>query len=163
MFARELSHEPWRHRLALPVPLRRQPFQPVTPARVPDRHAQQPQQPLDPVAVSGLLLDQPIAFAGGAPDVLLLHARPPHDPHHPRLAAAIGHQGPQQLFAINPVGLRPPGALLDRNARRVEHMARDPRRRQKPVQPKPVVASLVAAHHRRDRSRARSTSASRPA
>ena len=152
VLAFELSLDPGRHRLALPIPLRRQPAQPVAPARVPHRHAQQPQQRLDPGGVSGLLLDQPVALATGAARVLLLRARHPHDPHHPWLTAAIRHQGPQHLLAIDPVGLRPPGPLIHHNARRIEHMVRDPCRQQETMQPKPVVASLVAAHHRRHRS-----------
>ena len=79
-------------------------------------------------------------------------ARHPHDPHHPRLAAQIRHQRAQHLLAVDPVGLRPPRPLIHRNARRVEHVVRDPGRHQQPMQPKPVVARLVAAHHRRHRS-----------
>ena len=77
-------------------------------------------------------------------------ARHPHDPHHPRLAAQIRHQRAQHLLAIDPVGLHPPRPLIHRNARRVKHVVRDPGRQQKPMQPEPVVAGLVAAHHRRN-------------
>ena len=61
------------------------------------------------------------------------------------------HQRAQQELAIDAVGLRPPRALLNRNAGRIEHMVDDPRRRQQPVQPEPVVARLVTAHYRRRR------------
>jgi hypothetical protein len=38
----DLGKDPRRHRLVLPIPLRRQPAQPVTVARVPDRYALEP-------------------------------------------------------------------------------------------------------------------------
>ena len=74
VLALDLRQQPRRHWLALPIPLRRQPAQPVAPARVPDRHPHQPQQRLDPVGVSGLLRDQPVALAARAAGVLLLRA-----------------------------------------------------------------------------------------
>jgi hypothetical protein len=58
------------------------------------------------------------------------------------------HQAPQQLLAVDPVSLRPPRTLLHRNARRVEHIIGNPRRRQQAVQPKAVVTRLIAAHDR---------------
>jgi hypothetical protein len=53
---------------------------------------------------------------------------------------------------VDPVGLHPTGPLIHRNARRVKHVVRDSGRHQKPVQPEPVVARLVTAHHRRNAS-----------
>jgi hypothetical protein len=62
------------------------------------------------------------------------------------------HQCPQQLLAIDPVGLRAPGSLIDRNTRGIEHMVGNPGRSQKAMQPEPVVARFVATHHRRRRA-----------
>src|ERR1700730_8648378 len=120
--------------------------------------------------MSGLFLGQPAAFAAGAARVLLLGGRHPHDPYHAGLTAQVRHQRAQHLLAIDPVGLHPPRSLIHRNARRVKHIVRDPIRQQKPVEPKPVVACLVATPHRRHPSQRpcrplahRSTSASKPA
>jgi hypothetical protein len=100
-----------------------------------------------------LLLNQPIAFAAGTPGVLLLHARHPRDPDHPRLTPQIGHQGAQQQLAVDPVRLRAPTPLLDRNARGIENEVRDSGRLEQPVQPKAVIlAGFVATNHPRHRS-----------
>src|SRR5438105_7311058 len=69
MFALDLGQKPRRHRLSLPVPLLGEPVQVIAPARIADRHPQQPQQPLDPIAVSTLLLLQPTLFARVAPNI----------------------------------------------------------------------------------------------
>src|SRR5262249_1733705 len=53
--------------------------------------------------------------------------------------------------AVDPVGLRSPAALLHRYAPGIEHVVLDPIRLQKPMQPIPVVARLVAALHARQR------------
>lgn len=65
--------------------------------------------------------------------VVLLAARHPHHARHPRLTPAVGHQRPQHLFAIDSIGLRPPRPLIDRNARRIEHVVGNARRRQQPM------------------------------
>jgi len=148
VFVLDLGQDPGRHRLALPIPLRRQPNQPVASARIPDRKTVQPQQGLDPVGVSGLFLGQPIAFARVTARILLLGRWHTDDPNHTRLPAQVSHQRSQHLLAVDPIGLHPPSPLIHRNARRVEHVVRDPRRLQKPMQPKPVITSLVATHHR---------------
>src|SRR3984893_8646440 len=152
MLVLDLAQNPRPQPLALPIPLPCQPGQPVTPARLPDRKTMQPQQRLDPVGVSGLFLGQPTAFARVTARILLLRRWHTDDPNHARLSAQIGHQRSQHLLAVDPVGLHRPGPLIHRDARRIEHVVRDPRRYQKPMQPKPVITSLVATHHRGHRS-----------
>src|SRR5215831_4080610 len=131
----------------LPIALPLQPSQPVPSPRVADRHAQKTQQRLDPVGMGRLFRNQTIAFAAGAPGILLFHAWHPNNPNHPRLAPQMGHQGAQQKLTVDPVRLRPPRPLLHRYARSIEYQATDPGRFQQPVQPKAVVAGFIATHH----------------
>jgi hypothetical protein len=62
----------------------------------------------------------------------------------------MGHQGAQQKLAVDPVRLRPPPTLLDCNARRIEDVVRNPTCLQQPVQPKAIIAGLVATRYLRD-------------
>ena len=70
----------------------------------------------------------------------------------PAARPANAPSGCAAQLAVDPVRLRPSGALLHRNARGIEHEVRDPSSLEQPEQPKAVVASLVATHHARRRS-----------
>jgi hypothetical protein len=140
-------------RLALPVALLFQPGEPVASPRMTDRHSRKTQQRFDPVGMARLFRDQPIPFAAGSPGILLLHAWDAHDPNHPRFAAQMGHQGPQQELAVNPVRLRRPRSLLDRNAGRIKDKIGDLACFQQPMQPKAVIAGFVATHDPRHRTK----------
>src|SRR5882724_1852895 len=100
-----------------------------------------------------LFRDQPTVFAACTPGVFLRNARHPHDANHPRLAAPIRHQCTKQKLAVDAIRLRPPCALLHRDAGRIEHEAGDSSLRQQAVQPEPVITGLVAAHHLGPRSK----------
>src|ERR1700754_5086828 len=141
-----------RQRLSLPVTLLLKPGEPVLSSWIADGHSVKTQQRLDPVGMGCLLGNQPVAFAAGASGIFLCHARHTHDSNHPWLAPQIGHQGAQQQLAVDPVRLRPSGALLHRNGRRIEHQVPDPSRLEQPVQQKAIIASLVAARYRRHRA-----------
>ena len=143
MFTFELGQHVGRYRLALRIPLLRNPSQPIAPARVAYRNTQQAQQRLHPIDVSALLAGQPILFARGTASILLVAARHPHDPHRPRLPTAMRHQRSQQLLIIDAVGLGPPAPLLHRDARGVEHIIGDPRRSEQAVKPEAVAARAV--------------------
>ena len=147
-----------RQGLALPITLIRQPDQPGATARFADHHSLLPQQSLDPVHVRRPLLHQAVALPADSPSILLLLRRNMDDPHPLRLAPKVRHQCAQQDFAVNPVRLRPPVPLLNRYARRIKDVVLHPRRQEQPVQPKAVVARLVAASPPSDESQPAATS-----
>ena len=152
MLALDLSQDPGRHRLASANPAAR-------PARSASRAGADCRPPtpysrssaLMPVGMSGLFLDQPIALAtwrGAHPPAQALGTR--DDPHHPRLTAADTPSGSaasarHRSGRSSPAGpADPPQCSQDRITWFVIPAASS-----KPMQPKPIVASLVAARHRR--------------
>src|SRR5205085_1362009 len=105
------------------------------------------QQRLDPVDVGAALLDQPLALAMPALGILRRDAWRPCHAAHPRLAPAMGEKHPHQLLQIDPIGLGPSLAAVYLDARRVEHMVDHALLLKPAVQPKPVIAGLVAGNH----------------
>src|SRR5215510_12508768 len=91
------------------------------------------------------LLGQPRDFPVRAARIFLLRGGlVQHRPHTP-LAAVVAQQQPQQLVAIEPIGLGAFGTPVDLDARGVDHDAVDPLLAQPPVQPPAVAAGFVAA------------------
>ena len=91
-------------------------------------------------------MHQPLQFTVRAAGVFVRGRRLVQ--HRPdTLASVVAQQHRQQLVAIEPVGLRTPGAPVDFDARRVDHDVVDALSDQPTVQPPTVAAGLVAAMH----------------
>ena len=121
---------------------------PVTPA---DDHLRaqvvQHQQRADAVGVRNALVQQPLELAVHAARVLLGRRRLVQ--HRPdALARMVPQQHRQQLVAIEPIGLGPPGAPVDLDAGRVHHDVVDTLLTQPAVQPPAVTTRFVATVHR---------------
>jgi hypothetical protein len=116
--------------------------------------------------VSRLLTNQTLPLARITTDIFLLAAGHPHDAHHPRLAAAIRSQSPQQHLPVNAVALRSAATLFHRNAGRIKHVVRNPSRDQQPMQPEAIKPRFTTASFRPSlrsaRSRIRFNSSSKP-
>jgi hypothetical protein len=123
------------------------PTSPVAPADD-DVRAQvvQHQERTDAVGVCGALVHQPGQLAASAARVFVLGRRLVQ--YRPdALPCAVAQQHRQQLVAIEPVRLGPPGAPVHLDARGVDHDVVDALLDQPPVQPPTVAAGLVTGMH----------------
>src|SRR5215211_4494286 len=102
------------------------------------------QQPLDPVAVSRALLEQPLALTRAPLAILLLRRRNPNHAADTRLAAHMRQKRPHQQRQIDPVGLGTPRPPVHLNARRIDRVIDNPVIPQPPMQPVTIKPSLVA-------------------
>jgi len=57
-------------------------------------------------------MPQPLEFPVHAPRVFLLLRGHPHDRPHAALTGYVAHQHPQQLVAVQPIGLGTPRAAI---------------------------------------------------
>ncbi|WP_244504062.1 hypothetical protein [Variovorax sp. CF079] len=106
----------------------------------------QHQQRADAVHVGGALLRQPGELAVRAARVFVLgRGLMHHRPH--TLAAMMAQQHRQQLVAIEPVGLGPPGVSVHLDAGGVDHDVVHTLLDQPAVQPPAVAACFVARVH----------------
>ena len=96
-----------------------------------------------------LLLRQRRPLATHLPRRFVGHRRHVHLAPHAPLAATHPHQHRHQLERIEPIRLRPPRAPIHLDARRIHHAIRDPQRRQRAMNPEPVAAGFITAHHPR--------------
>ena len=101
------------------------------------------QQPLDAVDVLDPLDDQHLALPADAPAVFVLGSRRLDHGADPRLAPLVRQQRANQRLAIDPVGLRPPAPARCRDRGRIDDMAFDAFRLQRPVDPETVEPSLL--------------------
>ena len=147
VLAHDLGHQPGRQGAAVAGARPRQLLVEVLAPRLDIAHPLAVQQPFDPVAVSGALVDQPLPLARQPPGVLLLGRRRTHHAAHPRLAAVVADQHPHQPLEIEPVGLGLPRTPRHLDARRIENPVLDPLIGKPAVQPEAVKTRLVAAHH----------------
>jgi hypothetical protein len=81
--------------------------------------------------------------------LFVLCARDVHHAPHLVLATDMAAEHRQQLRQIDGVRLRPPGAPVHLDTRRVHDEIVDARANQIPVNPEPVPSCLVTARHRR--------------
>ena len=105
---------------------------------------------MDAIGVLHPLAHQTFSFAVKALAILVLEARNPDDGADLSLAAIVGHEHANKPLRINAVGLHAPSPAAYLDARRVQHMIADPMRLQEPMEPKTVIAGLIA---RQDRCR----------
>ena len=78
---------------------------------------------------------------------LVRHGRDTHLAPHPLLAVTDPHQHPHQLERVEPIRLRTPRPPIHLDARRIHHPIRHPQLRQRPMNPEPVAARFITAHH----------------
>src|SRR5574341_1554567 len=112
-----------------------------------DPHPLVREQPLHPVRHPGPI---PLGRQQLPVELSLIFLRHRRDVHHPPglpLARPVAHHLQQQLPHIQSIRLRPPPAPVHLDARRVHHVVLDPAGHQIPMQPEPLTACLVAAHH----------------
>ncbi len=88
-------------------------------------------------------------FPVHSPRVFLLRRGHPHHRPHPALARVVANQHREQLVTVQPVGLGPPRAAVDFNARRIHHDVVDTLLDEPAVQPEAVAPGLIAAMHAR--------------
>ena len=71
-----------------------------------------------------------------------------HVPDAP-LPCGVAEQHRQELPDVEPIGLRPPPAPIDLDARGIDHQIRDALRGERAVQPEAIAPGFVAAQHSR--------------
>src|ERR671918_370606 len=107
------------------------------------------QKPFDPIDLAGPFGFQTHQLSVKLPAIFFLHARRMHDTQNLLLAPAIANQHRQKLSHIQMISFRAACPTIDFNARRIHHVIVHPDVQQKPVKPKAIRPSLVAAHHLR--------------
>jgi hypothetical protein len=128
--------------------------QPIGAARIEIIDAHGHEQAADAVQVTGLLPDQALALAAGAPGILGGDVGHADHGAQPALAALPGEEGAQDCLDIDDIRLLAPGAAIDLQRTRVDDIALEAGGREPPVQPEALVTGLVArAYPRRRPSR----------
>ena len=122
----------------------RQALQSIRRHRVEIADALGEQQRLQPVAVGGLFLDQPLVLAMRALAVFFGFARNRDHPAGVELAPHETRQGPHQLVDVHPVRLGAARPAVDRDARRIDLVDLVARRCQRAVEPVAVASGLEA-------------------
>lgn len=110
-----------------------------------ERHALTGQQPLDAIGVATAIAPGEQQFAMHLALILGRRRRDPHHTPHLLLAAGRAEEHRHELAGVETIGLRPPAAAIDFDARRVHDAVGDAATRERAVQPEPVPAGLVAA------------------
>ena len=105
------------------------------------------QQPLDPVAVPGALLQQPLALARTPFAIFVLRRRNPNHAANPRFAALVSQKRAHQLRQVDPIGLGSPCPPVHLDARRIDLVIEHPVVGQPAVQPMTVETRFIAGQN----------------
>src|SRR5918996_530464 len=107
------------------------------------------QKLFDPIDLAGPFGFQTHQLSVKLPAIFFLRARRMHDTPNLLLAPVVPNQHPQKLSHVQTIGLGPACTSIDFNAGRIHHVIVHPYVQQKPVKPKSICPSLIAAHHSR--------------
>src|ERR687891_717646 len=148
VFVRHVLYYSLAERRAVPEPGVSKPCHKPLPTAC-QQNALGSQQPLDSIDLARPFRFQTHQLSVKLPAILFLHARRMHDAPNLLLAPAIANQHRQKLSHIQMISFRAACPTIDFNARRIHHVIVHPDVQQKPVKPKAIRPSLVAAHHLR--------------